>query len=156
MTGREASYETGSGFGSGHAWSGGARFGGAYNQPNRFDRELHGGGIYSAEPGAWRAEEGPFRGRGPRGYQRSDERIQEDVCECLTQHGRVDASNIEVTVQGGEVTLTGTVEDRQMKRLAEDLAENVSGVKQVHNQVRIGAGPQPEAKRPSTRTRTRR
>lgn len=172
MTGRESNYETGSGFGSGSMggggyatthdrWSGGARYGGPQNPPSRFDRESFGGGygpttgIYGAEPGAWRVEEGPFRGRGPRGYQRSDERIHEDVCERLTQHGRVDASNIDVRVENGEVTLVGTVDDRQMKRLAEDLAENVSGVKQVHNQIRIGAASQQsEGKaRPATRPR---
>jgi osmotically-inducible protein OsmY len=79
---------------------------------------------------------GAYSGQGPRGYQRSDDRIKEDVCERLAQHGRIDASNIEVTVDQGEVTLRGTIPDRQMKRKAEDIVENVSGVKDVKNELR--------------------
>jgi hypothetical protein len=83
---------------------------------------------------------GPFTGRGPRGYQRSDDRIREDVCERLTQHGQIDASDIEVQVDSGVVTLTGTVDQRKTKRMAEDLVESVSGVKDVHNQIRVQQG----------------
>jgi hypothetical protein len=83
-------------------------------------------------------ERGRFAGRGPKGWQRSDDRIREDVNEQLTRHPEIDATNVEVQVQLGEVTLSGTVDDRRAKRLAEDIAENVSGVKQVHNQLRIG------------------
>jgi sporulation protein YlmC with PRC-barrel domain len=77
------------------------------------------------------------RGMGPQGYQRSDERITEDVCERLTRHGRVDASDIEIAVQNGEVFLKGTVPDRQMKRMAEDAAEGITGVKDVHNDIKV-------------------
>ncbi len=80
---------------------------------------------------------GPHTGRGPRGYRRSDERIAEDVCERLTQHGQVDARDINVEVHDGEVTLRGTVAERRMKRLAEDVAESVTGVEDVHNELRL-------------------
>jgi osmotically-inducible protein OsmY len=80
---------------------------------------------------------GPYVGMGPRGYRRSDERISEEVCEQLTRHGDVDASDIEVEVKDSEVILRGTVEDRRTKRIAEDLAESTSGVSEVHNQLRI-------------------
>lgn len=83
---------------------------------------------------------GGFRGRGPKGYRRSDERIVEEVNELLTDHDELDAENIEVSVADGEVTLSGTVSDRQAKRLAEDLADDVSGVQEVHNQLRIQRG----------------
>jgi hypothetical protein len=59
------------------------------------------------------------------------------VNEELTRHPEIDASDIEVRVENTEVTLTGTVEDRHTKRLAEDLAERVSGVTEVHNQIRV-------------------
>lgn len=81
-----------------------------------------------------------FRGRGPKGYQRSDERIREEVCEILTHDHDVDASEIEVNVQGGVVTLSGSVNDRWAKRRAEDIVESVSGVKDVENQIRVGSG----------------
>jgi hypothetical protein len=85
--------------------------------------------------GSWAS--GPHSGRGPRNYQRADSRIEEDACEALYHHGQIDASNIEVSVQNGEITLTGTVETRQEKRLAEDALESISGVKDITNQLRV-------------------
>lgn len=85
---------------------------------------------------------GPFAGQGPRNYQRSDDRIREEVCERMAQHGRLDASGLEVRVQDGEVTLTGSVTDRRGKRLAEDIADSVYGVREVHNQVRVSTSDQ--------------
>jgi PleD family two-component response regulator len=79
-------------------------------------------------------------GRGPKGYRRSDDRIREDVNEELTRHPDIDPSDIEVRVEQCEVTLTGTVDHRHAKRLAEDLAERVSGVTEVHNQIRVKSG----------------
>jgi hypothetical protein len=80
---------------------------------------------------------GRYTGRGPKGYTRSDDRIKEDVNDRLEQHGEIDAWEISVMVQNGEVTLEGTVPDRLTKRLAEDVAEDSPGVKQVHNRLRI-------------------
>jgi hypothetical protein len=78
-----------------------------------------------------------FAGRGPQGYQRSDDRIMEDINEALTQDHALDASHISVEVKAGEVILKGTVSDRESKRRAEELAEACSGVKDVQNQIRI-------------------
>ena len=80
---------------------------------------------------------GPYFGRGPRNYQRSDERIREDICERLSYHGQLDPSDVEIQVQNGEVTLQGSVQDRWAKRTAEEIAEDVWGVKEVHNQLRV-------------------
>jgi osmotically-inducible protein OsmY len=90
-----------------------------------------------------------FAGRGPQGYKRSDERITEDINEELTQDEHLDASNITVEVRDGEVTLRGTVSDREAKRRAEDLAESCSGVKEVQNQLRVKReeGTESESKR---------
>jgi osmotically-inducible protein OsmY len=85
-------------------------------------------------------QRGQFSGRGPKGYRRSDERIQEDINERLTQDPDIDAWEIEVQVQSGEVILTGTVDDRQTKHRVEDIAEAVSGVKDVQNQIRVKKG----------------
>jgi hypothetical protein len=78
-----------------------------------------------------------FFGFGPKGYKRSDERIREDVSEALYRAPEVNASDIEVEVQDGLVTLKGTVTERRMKRLAEDCAADVSGVDDVRNEIRV-------------------
>lgn len=80
------------------------------------------------------------RGRGPKGYRRSDERIKEDVNDRLSDDYYLDASEVEVTVTNTEVTLTGTVNRREDKRRAEDLAESVSGVSNVENRLRVKQG----------------
>lgn len=79
------------------------------------------------------------RGRGPRNYRRSDERILEEVVHRLTDDAHVDASDIEVSVKDREVTLSGTVATRFEKRRAEDIAEAVSGVTHVQNNLRMGS-----------------
>jgi len=80
---------------------------------------------------------GPHTGRGPDGYRRSEQAIRDDVCERLTRHGELDASSISVRVEDGEVILEGTVESRIAKRMAEDAAESVSGVRDVQNRLRV-------------------
>src|SRR5215475_2947261 len=81
--------------------------------------------------------QGRYAGRGPRGYRRSDERIREDINDNLTDDWYIDASDIEVTVNNGMVTLTGHVDSRLEKRRAEDIVECVSGVSDVSNQLRV-------------------
>jgi osmotically-inducible protein OsmY len=76
-------------------------------------------------------------GRGPRGYQRSDERITEEIHERLTGASDLDATEIQVQVSAGEVTLTGTVDGRAARRRAEDIAEAVRGVSYVMNNIRV-------------------
>ncbi|HEX7840552.1 MAG TPA: BON domain-containing protein [Kofleriaceae bacterium] len=80
---------------------------------------------------------GPHRGKGPSGYQRSDERIRELVCESLADDDQIDATHIEVVVNHGEVTLSGIVEDRRAKRDAEDCAWSISGVRDVQSTLRV-------------------
>lgn len=77
------------------------------------------------------------RGRGPKGYRRSDERIQEDINDRLTDDPYIDASDIEVSVKDREVVLTGTVESRRVKHRAEDIAESVTGVVNVENRLKV-------------------
>jgi osmotically-inducible protein OsmY len=87
--------------------------------------------------GRRRREQGPFVGKGPKGYRRSDERIKENVSDELMDHPEIDASEIEVEVQNGEVTLKGEVRSRYEKRLAEDCVEQCSGVSDVTNQLKV-------------------
>lgn len=77
------------------------------------------------------------RGRGPKGYKRSDERISDDAHQRLTDDAWLDASDINVAVSDGEVTLSGMVESREAKHRAERIVEDLSGVRQVQNNLRI-------------------
>jgi hypothetical protein len=102
--------------------------------------------------GAWRSDAfgtrsrddvGEHVGKGPRGYERNWDRIRDEVCHSLAWSGQVDASDIEVTVERGEITLGGTVPDRNQKRLAERIAERVYGVEDVHNRLRLAPAGRP-------------
>jgi hypothetical protein len=110
--------------------------------------------TFHDEPDAWwdrhgRSNEswGPYAGRGPRNYTRSNDRIREEVSDRLADHPWVDASQIDVGVDDGVVTLTGSVEDRTQKRMAEDIADSVSGVRDVNNQLRLDPSIRPEERR---------
>jgi len=80
---------------------------------------------------------GEHRGKGPKGYTRSDDRIREDVHDRLADDPYVDASDIEVKVENGDVVLTGDVYDREQKRRAEDIIESISGVRNVENRIHV-------------------
>jgi hypothetical protein len=72
----------------------------------------------------------------PKGYQRPDERIQEEVIERLNGARDIDLAQITLDVAAGVVTLGGTVPDRRAKRMVEDLVDQVDGVREVLNQLR--------------------
>ncbi|HEX4337570.1 MAG TPA: BON domain-containing protein [Polyangiaceae bacterium] len=112
----------------------GSGYGSPYDDQNRFPGEPFGSSSSA------RQQRGPFAGKGPKGYARSDDRIREDACERLTYDSDVDASDVTVTVSNGEVTLSGEVENRHQKRLAEDLVEDVNGVRDVHNRLSARRG----------------
>jgi hypothetical protein len=76
-----------------------------------------------------------FRGIGPKGYRITDDRIREDVCEMLARDPHIDATEIEVNVKDGCVYLSGEVDSRQTKRLAEMAIEDLVGVTDVINQL---------------------
>lgn len=134
-------YLRGGGDEIGTGFSGGYGRRGSYNtEPSRhrdFDRGGNDRGWnigYGSDRGQ---QPQSYRGRGPKNYQRSDERIREDVCERLAMDHDVDASEIEVNVAEGVVTLNGSVNERHAKRLAEDICESVRGVKDVQNNLRV-------------------
>ncbi|RJQ53043.1 MAG: BON domain-containing protein [Actinobacteria bacterium] len=83
-------------------------------------------------------EEGPHRGKGP-AAGRTDEQLKRRVEEVLTEDPWLDASNIDVSVEKGVVTLAGMVDSRASKRRAEDLTDLVFGVFDVDNRLRIQA-----------------
>lgn len=81
-----------------------------------------------------------FRGRGPQGYVRPDERIRDDIVDRLTDDDHIDASQILLMIEDGVVTLTGNVPERGMKHRAEDIAAEASGVREVRNEIRVDDG----------------
>ena len=78
-----------------------------------------------------------FRGKGPKGFVYSDEKIRDTVCEVLARDSRIDATEVEVEVKEGLVFLQGSVDSRQTKRLAEMMIEDLHGVKDVINQLKL-------------------
>jgi len=130
-------------FGTGFPGRGGPGFAGGY----------YGFGRGSEEPD-WRAgrryplgerDDGPGPERhterryppGPKGYQRSDERLREDISERLMQARHIDSSDVTVEVSGAKVVLEGTVPERRMKHAIEDLADACPGVQDIENRIRV-------------------
>lgn len=81
--------------------------------------------------------ESEHSGKGPKGWKRPDRLIKEDVCEALYRSSSVDASEIEVKISDGIVTLEGAVTDRPMKRMAERCLDRVKGIEDVQNRLSI-------------------
>lgn len=73
----------------------------------------------------------------PRGIRRSDPQLYEDICEALMQRDDLDCSDVTVAVREGEVTLEGTVPQRSMRYLIEDLAAGHPAVRDVDNRVKV-------------------
>lgn len=144
-TGKYEDYNGGGYYGSNYGYLGYTNTGPDYEQNagyrDRYNRLTTGQWpeIESAERNRaqHRNQQGPHKGKGPRSYSRTDARIHEDINDALYEDRYVDASDIEVVVENGEVILTGLVDDRQAKRRAEDIAESVSGVKQLENRLRV-------------------
>lgn len=99
-------------------------------------------------------DRGPYWGKGPKGYKRSDERTREDVCDAIAFQGHIDASEVEVKVENGLVTLRGTVALREHKRALERLVERCRGVQEVHNELHLARAPATSSTRPTPGTST--
>lgn len=126
----------GRGYGSGYdAWGAGEGF----RPAGHDDGPEEGPGPGGIDDRHWRAADSraDYRGRGPKGYRRSDERICEEACDRLTDERSVDASDVSVSVVDGEVTLKGFVASREQKRRAEGCVEEIAGVRDVINELRV-------------------
>jgi hypothetical protein len=108
-----------------------------YGQSNYRGPQGYGEGYGMSGYGQGRYESQSLRGRGPKNYLRSDERIREDINERLTDDPMLDAGDINVDVKNGTVTLTGSVDARHLKHRAEDIADGCSGVKDVENRLTV-------------------
>lgn len=147
----------------GRNYSGGQNYGGS-GYGDRSDRGYYGGrqgwaDDYDRDERDWMSRAGDevrswfgddeaahrrkldgHRGKGPKNYRRTDERIEEDVNDRLTDDMMVDATGISVSVSDGEVTLDGTVDSKLAKRGAEDCCDSVAGVQHVQNNLRVSSG----------------
>ena len=92
--------------------------------------------------GAWTGQDrrqgprdGVAAGGGPRLRRKTDDSLAPEIHEILTSDQELDATDIEVVVEGGAVTLSGEVEHPDARLLAEELTESVSGVRLVHNRL---------------------
>lgn len=143
------SYGSGGSTGSYGSSYGRSNYGGGSIPPRQYDRDDR--GFFdraSDEVMSWFGDDDAarrrqldaredHRGKGPSGYARSKERLLEDANERLMHDSSVDASNITVTCENDEITLNGTVTSRHAKRRAEDIVDNISGVKHVQNNLRV-------------------
>jgi osmotically-inducible protein OsmY len=119
------------GGGMGGGYGGYGSRGGSYGNQGDSQGNYGSQGSYAGQGSTGRSQ---FRS--PKGY-RSDDRIREDICDRLGTLSGVDPSEVEVNVRDGEVTITGTVRERWQKHQIENTADAISGVKDVHNQIRV-------------------
>jgi osmotically-inducible protein OsmY len=138
-------------------------YGGSYNQDRYRNEDRDWWDRTRDEVSSWFGDEDAerrrrmdrqedYRGRGPKGYKRSDERIREDINDRLSDDPFIDASDLEVSVNNCEVTLSGHVYDRSAKRRAEDLVESISGVRNVENRIRVNREEEADYKYPTATT----
>jgi len=118
-------------------------------------------GVSGEVPGNGQAAAGAVRGyqapalapprdsgrRGPKGWRRSDADVHDDVCVRLSRNGRLDTADVTVEVREGHVRLEGTVSDRPMKHAIEDLVDQVPGVADIDNRIKVMRGAEPAAGR---------
>ncbi|MFL5470743.1 MAG: BON domain-containing protein [Gemmatimonadales bacterium] len=69
--------------------------------------------------------------------RRPDAALAQELHEILTKDPELDATEIEVEVEGGAVTLRGVVDSSDARLLAEELVESVTGVREVHNNLKV-------------------
>ena len=136
-------------YGTGYYAEGTSAFGGGFGEERWRSQPSSTGWLRESERGGYfgggydderRERPGFFRrlfGKGPKGYQRSDERLREDISERLMQADQIDSSEVSVQVASGKVTLEGTVPDRYMKHAIEDLVDACPGVQDIDNRIRV-------------------
>jgi hypothetical protein len=77
------------------------------------------------------------RGRAPRTCWRTDERVREDICDRLMMNHHIDVRDVSVAVREGIVILEGSVPERRMRYLIEDLAADCMNAIDVENRIRV-------------------
>ncbi len=75
--------------------------------------------------------------RGFIGYDSSDDRINREIDDHLSQHSYIDTTAVVITVKNGEVTLEGSVPDADQKVYVEEVVAKIEGVHGLHNHLTI-------------------
>jgi hypothetical protein len=65
-----------------------------------------------------------------------EELSADDISYMLSRHREIDASDITIRVDKGEVILTGSVPEERMKFMAAEVIKLIHGVKSVSNQLK--------------------
>lgn len=81
---------------------------------------------------------GPLAGKDPKAFTRPDVAIQAQISDRLALSDQLNANDIDVKVENHKVTLDGTVDSEQQRRLAAEIANSVSGVETVQNNLAVG------------------
>jgi hypothetical protein len=130
-------------FGTGFPGRGGPGFTGGYYgfgsgslEPDWRSGRPHPVGEASPEAGAAHRAQRRYP-PGPKGYQRSDERLREDISERLLEARYIDSSDVTVALSAAKVVLEGTVPERRMKHAIEDLVDACPGVQDIDNRIRV-------------------
>lgn len=78
-----------------------------------------------------------FSGVGPKGFSVSDDTIREEVCHKLWEHDGIDASELEVEVKEGKVIVTGSLPEREMRDLVEDVCDDFVSKEKIQLQINV-------------------
>lgn len=79
----------------------------------------------------------PHERHGPKNYRRGDESIVDEIYLRLLTEPSVDSSDVSVEVHHGAATLEGSVPERRMRYVIENIVAAVRGVSDVENRVRV-------------------
>ncbi|MBW8816051.1 MAG: BON domain-containing protein [Caulobacterales bacterium] len=85
--------------------------------------------------------EGPYAGKGPKGWTPSDLALCEEVSDRMLQDRLLDARGVEVSADAGVIVLTGEVPGASDVAHAEMLARATPGVVDVKNRLVVHPGP---------------
>jgi osmotically-inducible protein OsmY len=131
-----AGYGSEGGFGDSGGWTEPYGEGQQYGGQQRYSQVSQGSGSSGQGYGqSGSGQRGLHRGKGPKGYQRSDDRVKELICERLRDDPEIDPGEVTINVAGGRVTLDGSVDSRRTKRAIEDIAEQFDV--EVQNNLRV-------------------
>lgn len=72
---------------------------------------------------------------------RVDEQVRDSLYDLLDSEERIDSSRIDVAVHDGSVTLSGAVNNRRSKRLANLTMRQAAGIHEVHDELRVARSP---------------